>query len=115
MYNLIWFYTACSELSVPILTVNTCVFFSGALAGNPFPIDREILASDLGFAGATSNSLDAVSDRDFVCKLTLLSYFCLRYFDTLFLRLGMKPSAFIIDVYYFDVYPVSILHFYINL
>ncbi|HEY8446061.1 MAG TPA: argininosuccinate lyase [Thermomicrobiales bacterium] len=39
---------------------------SGALAGVTFPIDRESVAADLGFAGITTNSLDAVSDRDFV-------------------------------------------------
>ena len=47
---------------------NTHVCFSGALAGNPFAIDREALASDLEFNGVTNNSLDAVSDRDFVRK-----------------------------------------------
>ncbi len=37
---------------------------SGALSGAPFPIDRELLAADLGFAEASPNSLDAVSNRD---------------------------------------------------
>lgn len=39
---------------------------AGALAGNPFPIDREFLARELGFARVSENSLDAVSDRDFI-------------------------------------------------
>ena len=39
---------------------------SGALAGVTFPVDREGVAVDLGFAAPTANSLDAVSDRDFV-------------------------------------------------
>ena len=39
---------------------------AGALAGVTFPIDRDGVATDLGFAGITANSLDAVSDRDFV-------------------------------------------------
>lgn len=47
---------------------------SGALAGNPFAIDRAALAAELGFsardaAKITPNSLDAVSDRDFVAEL----------------------------------------------
>jgi argininosuccinate lyase len=42
---------------------------SGALAGAGFPLDREATAADLGFAGVTANSLDAVSDRDFVVEL----------------------------------------------
>lgn len=39
---------------------------SGALAGLPYPIDREYLANELGFSKITANSMDAVSDRDFV-------------------------------------------------
>jgi argininosuccinate lyase len=41
---------------------------SGALAGTPFPVDRAVLAADLGFASASQNSLDAVSDRDFAAE-----------------------------------------------
>jgi argininosuccinate lyase len=41
---------------------------SGALAGAGFAIDRESVARDLGFDGATANSIDAVSDRDFVAE-----------------------------------------------
>ena len=39
---------------------------SGALAGAGYPLDREGVAAELGFDGVTANSLDAVSDRDFV-------------------------------------------------
>jgi len=39
---------------------------SGALAGVPYPIDREYVAEELGFARISQNSIDAVSDRDFV-------------------------------------------------
>ncbi len=39
---------------------------SGALAGVPYPIDRASVAEELGFGGVTANSMDAVSDRDFV-------------------------------------------------
>jgi len=42
-----------------------CPLGSGALAGTPLAIDREKLAHSLGFARATANSLDGVSDRDF--------------------------------------------------
>jgi argininosuccinate lyase len=41
---------------------------SGALAGNPFPIDRFELARDLGFTAISSNSMDAVGDRDYVLE-----------------------------------------------
>ncbi|MEE1012698.1 MAG: argininosuccinate lyase, partial [Clostridia bacterium] len=42
---------------------------SGALAGTTYPLDRESVAEELGFDGVTKNSLDGVSDRDFVCEL----------------------------------------------
>ena len=41
---------------------------SGALAGVPYNIDREFVARELGFATISRNSLDAVSDRDFVVE-----------------------------------------------
>ncbi|HEX9013478.1 MAG TPA: argininosuccinate lyase, partial [Anaerolineaceae bacterium] len=41
---------------------------SGALAGTAFPIDRFLLALDLGFDSPSPNSLDAVSDRDFAVE-----------------------------------------------
>ena len=41
---------------------------SGALAGTAYPIDRAALAKDLGFRMPSANSLDAVSDRDFVVE-----------------------------------------------
>jgi argininosuccinate lyase len=43
---------------------------SAALAGTTFPLDRRTVAAELGFAGVTPNSLDAVSDRDFLLDLT---------------------------------------------
>ena len=41
---------------------------AGALAGCPFPIDRSALAAELGFSSVSPNSIDAVSDRDFVAE-----------------------------------------------
>jgi argininosuccinate lyase len=41
---------------------------SGALAGTTFPIDREQVAKELGFAAVSDNSLDGVSDRDFAIE-----------------------------------------------
>lgn len=42
---------------------------SGALAATTYPLDRDFVAAQLGFGGITQNSLDAVSDRDFVIEL----------------------------------------------
>jgi len=41
---------------------------SGALAGVPYPLDREFVASELGFSRVSRNSMDAVADRDFVVE-----------------------------------------------
>jgi len=41
---------------------------AGALAGTTFPLDRDAVARDLGFAAISRNSLDAVSDRDFAVE-----------------------------------------------
>lgn len=43
---------------------------SAALAGTTFPIDRDMVAAELGFSAVSANSLDAVSDRDFLVDLT---------------------------------------------
>ncbi len=49
--------------------LNECPLGSGALAGNNFSqIDRKLLAKKLGFSKPTENSLDSVSDRDFVIE-----------------------------------------------
>ncbi len=41
---------------------------SGALGGSAYPVDRAFLASELGFARVTENSIDAVSDRDYLLE-----------------------------------------------
>jgi argininosuccinate lyase len=46
--------------------VNILPLGSAALAGSTFELDREMVAKELGFDGITNNSMDAVSDRDFV-------------------------------------------------
>ncbi|MCW9699367.1 MULTISPECIES: argininosuccinate lyase [unclassified Avibacterium] len=58
-----------SRLSDAYQRMNTCPLGSGALAGTAYAIDREKLAQDLGFASATRNSLDSVSDRDHIIEL----------------------------------------------
>jgi argininosuccinate lyase/amino-acid N-acetyltransferase len=49
--------------------MNQCPLGSGALAGTTYPINREELAKSLGFDSPCVNSLDAVSDRDFVLDI----------------------------------------------
>src|SRR5689334_23599900 len=56
--------------------MNECPLGSAALAGTGFPIDRERTADALGFDGATANSLDSVSDRDFALDYLSAAAFC---------------------------------------
>lgn len=49
--------------------MNYCPLGSGALAGTTYPLDREYTAGLLGFDGPTLNSMDSVSDRDYVIEL----------------------------------------------
>ena len=48
--------------------LNLCPLGAGALAGTTYPLDREYTASLLGFDGATRNSMDSVSDRDYLIE-----------------------------------------------
>lgn len=57
-----------SRLSDIYKRMNVCPLGSGALAGTTYPLDREYTASLLGFSGATLNSMDSVSDRDYVIE-----------------------------------------------
>ncbi|SEF47599.1 argininosuccinate lyase [Eubacterium ruminantium] len=49
--------------------MNYCPLGSGALAGTTYPLDRELTARLLGFKGPTLNSMDSVSDRDYIIEL----------------------------------------------
>ncbi len=49
--------------------MNLCPLGSGALAGTTYPLDREYTATLLGFDGPTLNSMDSVSDRDYLIEL----------------------------------------------
>ncbi len=52
---------------------------SGALCSTTFPIDREMVARELGFSEITNNSMDAVSDRDFVLDFIYASSVCMMH------------------------------------
>ena len=52
---------------------------SGALAGSPYPLDRESVAQELGFDGVTANSMDAVADRDFVLDYLYAASTCMAH------------------------------------
>ncbi|HSL31016.1 MAG TPA: argininosuccinate lyase, partial [Anaerolineales bacterium] len=56
--------------------VAICPLGSGAMAGTAFPIDREAVAHSLGFDAASHNSIDGVSDRDFVAEYLFCCSLC---------------------------------------
>ena len=56
---------------------------SGALAGVAYPTDREFLARELGFAEISPNSMDAVSDRDFVLEYLASASVCMMHLSRL--------------------------------
>ena len=60
-----------------------CPLGAGALAGTPLSIDRQALAKSLGFERASENSLDAVSDRDFVADLLYACALCAAHLSRL--------------------------------
>ena len=52
---------------------------SGALAGVPYPIDREYVARELGFSRVSANSMDAVADRDFLVDYHAAAAACMMH------------------------------------
>ena len=57
-----------SRLSDIRKRMNTCPLGSGALAGTTYPLDRDFTAEFLGFDAPTGNSMDSVSDRDYIIE-----------------------------------------------
>jgi argininosuccinate lyase len=66
---------------------------SAALAGTSFPIDRDATAASLGFDRPTANSLDAVSDRDFVLEPMAAACICALHLSRLAEELVIWSSA----------------------
>jgi len=56
--------------------MNQCPLGAAALAGTTFNIDREFTAKELGFDAPTANSLDSVSDRDYIMELLATASIC---------------------------------------
>jgi argininosuccinate lyase len=73
--------------------INECPLGSAALAGTGFPIDRLATADALGFDGATANSLDSVSDRDFALDYLTTAAQCSLHLSRLAEELTIWASA----------------------
>jgi len=66
---------------------------SGALAGVAYNIDREFLARELGFSQLSQNSIDAVSDRDFVVEYEAAASLCMMHLSRLAEEIILWSSA----------------------
>ena len=66
---------------------------SGALAGVPYQTDREFLAAELGFSRISANSMDAVSDRDFVVEFLAAASVCMMHFSRMSEELVLWSSS----------------------
>jgi len=66
---------------------------SGALAGVAYDIDREYLAKELGFSRISQNSIDAVSDRDFVLEYEAAASICMMHLSRLAEEIVLWSSA----------------------
>ena len=66
---------------------------SGALAGVAYQTDREFLAAELGFSRISANSMDAVSDRDFVVEFLAAASVCMMHFSRMSEELVLWSSG----------------------
>ena len=66
---------------------------SGALAGVPYAIDRQFLAQELGFAAVSENSMDAVSDRDFIVEYQAAASLAMMHISRLAEEIVLWSSA----------------------
>ena len=64
-------------------SADTMPLGSGAMAGVPYPIDRESVARELGFGKVSANSMDAVSDRDFLLDFHAAAATCAMHLSRL--------------------------------
>lgn len=73
--------------------LNECPLGSAALAGTSFAIDREMTAKELGFDRPTTNSLDAVADRDFIVETLAAASICAMHLSRFAEELVIWSSA----------------------
>ena len=73
--------------------VNIMPLGSGALAGSPYPLDRQMVADELGFAEVSRNSLDATADRDFIAEFLAACAICQSHISRLAEDIVLWASA----------------------
>jgi argininosuccinate lyase len=80
---------------------------SGALAGVAYNIDREFIARELGFSQISQNSMDAVSDRDFIIEYESAASLCMMHLSRLAEELILWSSAEFDFVEFDEAYATS--------
>ena len=68
-----------SRFELAFDTTDVCALGSGAMAGNNYQLDRDFVAKELGFSEITENSMDAVSDRDFILEILSACSICMTH------------------------------------
>uniref|UniRef100_A0AC11BTK5 Argininosuccinate lyase n=1 Tax=Ovis aries TaxID=9940 RepID=A0AC11BTK5_SHEEP len=71
---------------------------SGAIAGNPLGVDRELLRAELDFGAITLNSMDATSERDFVAEFLFWASLCMTHLSRMaedLILYGTKEFSFV--------------------
>ncbi|KAM5329334.1 argininosuccinate lyase isoform 1-T3 [Glossophaga mutica] len=78
--------------------VNVLPLGSGAIAGNPLGVDRELLRAELKFGAITVNSMDATSERDFVAEFLFWASLCMTHLSRMaedLILYGTKEFSFV--------------------
>nr|XP_023411757.1 argininosuccinate lyase isoform X5 [Loxodonta africana] len=78
--------------------INVLPLGSGAIAGNPLGVDRELLRAELNFAAITVNSMDATSERDFVAEFLFWASLCMTHLSRMaedLILYGTKEFSFV--------------------
>ena len=88
---------------------------SGALAGNPFAVDREFLAKELGFQSLAENSLYGVSDRDFILEFLMWSSLAMSHISRIAEDLIMYSTAEFGFLTLSDAYRYDCVDFILNM
>uniref|UniRef100_A0A8B9YUE0 Argininosuccinate lyase n=1 Tax=Bos mutus grunniens TaxID=30521 RepID=A0A8B9YUE0_BOSMU len=81
-----------------LVTQNPTPLCSGAIAGNPLGVDRELLRAELDFGAITLNSMDATSERDFVAEFLFWASLCMTHLSRMaedLILYGTKEFSFV--------------------
>ncbi len=73
----------CARLDAAFAAADVMPLGAGALCATTYPLDRQMVAKDLGFASLTDNSMDAVSDRDFILDFIYACAVCAMHLSRL--------------------------------